>query len=194
MDGSGSIDEADEFYNAKHLVGQVLMKMNIGPDKQRAAVMQFAGHRDESGEWQSVYNDKEISFLNSTEMGRLKVIDFVEKEAKWDGWTLTAGALQHVGDMIKAEGRPNVEKYLFVMTDGRITRGVEKMKEEAKRLKSLGVTSVAIAIGNDVDDETLAIIANGDNSKIFKASDFKTNSENFIEQIVEKRCDQIKAA
>ena len=33
MDGSGSIDAADEFYKAKHLVSQVLMKMNIGEDK-----------------------------------------------------------------------------------------------------------------------------------------------------------------
>ena len=35
MDGSGSIDELDEFYNAKQLVSQVLMKMNIGEKKVR---------------------------------------------------------------------------------------------------------------------------------------------------------------
>merc|ERR1719431_185438 len=98
---------ADELYKAKHLVSQVLMKMNIGEDKQRAAIIQFAGRRDESGKWQSTYDDKEIHFSNSTEMGRLKVIDFVEKEEKWDGWTLTAGALEHVGDIVQSEGRPN---------------------------------------------------------------------------------------
>ena len=65
------------------------------------------------------------------------------------------------------------------------------MKEEAKRLKSIGVTSVAIAIGEDIDEQTLAIIANGDKSNIFKAKDFKTTSENFIEAIIEKRCQEI---
>ena len=35
MDGSGSIDETDEFYKAKHLVSQVLMKLNIGEKKVR---------------------------------------------------------------------------------------------------------------------------------------------------------------
>ena len=91
----------------------------------------------------------------------------------------------------QSEGRPNVAKYLFVLTDGRVTRGVEKMKEEAKRLKSIGVTSVAIAIGDDIDEQTLAIIANGDQANIFKSKDFKTTSENFIEAIIEKRCEQI---
>ena len=35
IDGSGSIDETDEFYNAKHLVSQVLLKLNIGENKVR---------------------------------------------------------------------------------------------------------------------------------------------------------------
>ena len=55
----------------------------------------------------------------------------------------------------------------------------------------MGVTSVAIAIGEDVDEQTLAIIANGDKSNIFKDKDFKTTSEKFIEAVIEKRCEQI---
>ena len=38
IDGSGSISDYEEFHHAKYLVSQVIMKMNIAPDKVREAV------------------------------------------------------------------------------------------------------------------------------------------------------------
>merc|ERR1719431_44653 len=188
MDGSGSIEEFDEFLNTKHLVSQILLKMDIAPNKQRAAVIQFAGQRDQNGEWKAC-SDKEIGLRNSTEMGKLKLIDYVEKEDKWNGWTLTGEALERVADMVESDGRPSVAKYAFVLTDGRVTWHVEKMKEAVKRLHKLGVTTIAIAIGGDIDDESLAIIAGGEKNNIFKEANFRATSDKVISQVVEKRCE-----
>ena len=41
--------------------------------QQRAAVVQFAGQRNEEGKWDAIFHDKEIGLRNSTEMGKLKV-------------------------------------------------------------------------------------------------------------------------
>ena len=54
------------------------------------------------------------------------------------------------------------------------------------------MTSVAIAMGDDIDDTTLAVIANGNVDNIFKEANFQATAEKFIDKVVEKRCDVIK--
>jgi len=181
LDSSSSVDE-EEYKKALEFIGKVVDKMEISADKARVAFFQYAHKVTESSE---------IQFDKSVQLGKAALELRIANVEKSIGGTRTGTALEFGLKRFRSDARKDssVAKYMFVLTDGEsIAEDQEKITSVPKMLQSDGVTTFAIGIGDEVNQDELTRIVNGDASRKFTAANFDELNESILTKVLEKQC------
>ncbi|CDW91646.1 collagen alpha-6 chain [Stylonychia lemnae] len=159
IDGSGSIDIQN--YNIqKEFMVNLLETMKIEKNQQEVALILFSS----KVELQSDFSTNKTNLTNT-----IRTMHHPQNQ------TFTDLALTESAKIFKRqiELRPNIINLLFILTDGQPTTTVKD--QTIKNLKSLNVSTYAIGIGSQINNENLAQLSGenaSDYSKVYYVSQF----------------------
>lgn len=173
LDSSGSIKK---FYNKeKQFLKAVASQFNIGKNEARIGVVRFSTRATLSIKLKDFQSADR--FNNAVDRIRFKA-----------GWTRTDRALKAAHAMFRTAhgGRRGVKKVVILLTDGESTG--PKPFGQARKLRQLGYTIVAIGIGKKIGFNELARIT-GNRKNVFTVKSFaKLNSQSFIHKVDAAAC------
>ena len=157
LDSSGSIGDIN-FERMKEFVKEVLVDFEIGADKTRVGVIQFANSADIVIELGSI-NDGLL--LNNS----------ITNISHTGGGTATHLALDRLHDaFINARTNEGVPRVAIVFTDGQ-SHSYNLTIQAAQAVHSTGIVVYSFGIGNNVDTKELKAIAS-DSNNVFTILNF----------------------
>ncbi len=147
LDGSESAN-AKDFENMKDIMELVIDKFEIGPDKQRVAVVQYGTDPNEEFSL-NTFDDKAV------------LLQEIRNIKQMNGKTYTGKALTEVLQSfdISKGGRSNALKFLIVLTDG---ESRDDVAEPAKVLRDSSININAIGMRHANRSQILAIAGSHD--------------------------------
>nr|XP_047124295.1 cartilage matrix protein-like [Hydra vulgaris] len=181
LDSSGSLRKY--YQNEKDFLKSVISVFGVSFNGTRAAVITFSYHAQLSIKLNkySNLNSFKKAVDNIVLMGSTTRIDKALRLAQKEVFELENGA------------RPGVAKILFLLTDGSQTkeRGSENPVVIANKLRSTGVTIIAIGITNAVIVSELSDIAEEKENAYVADSFAKLKDISFLRVIKNKLCEQV---
>ena len=148
LDSSNSIKDED-FNDEKEIVKKLVMDLQIAPDKNRAALVQFSTSpslKARFGQYETAY----------------KFRDILEKLPKMGKRTRIDRALNLAENQIYPEARQGVYKMAIILTDGVQSTGAQGLRPSSKPLRDGGVHVIAVGIGVGKQERRLRLMTDRD--------------------------------
>uniref|UniRef100_F7C483 VWFA domain-containing protein n=1 Tax=Ornithorhynchus anatinus TaxID=9258 RepID=F7C483_ORNAN len=163
VDSSGSIG-ADNFEKMKTFMKNVVNRTKIGADQVQVGLVQFSDINKEEFQLNQ-YNTKS------------GVSDAIDRLSQIGRGTLTGSALTFVSDYfhVSKGARPNVKKFLVLLTDG---KSQDAVKEAAIALRQGGVTVYSVGVFGSEYSELEEI--SGSSDMVFYVENF-----DFLDRVVD---------
>ncbi|XP_030638997.1 collagen alpha-6(VI) chain-like [Chanos chanos] len=155
IDGSRSIS-TDDFSKMKAFINSTMQRAVIGPNNVRLGVVQFSTSQQEAFALNRFYD-------------KMQMQQALTAIQQLDGGTLTGAALKFLPPFFESGkgGRPGVQKYLIVITDG---EAQDKVAEPAKDLRNKGVIIYSIGVAQANSTQLLEI--SGTTDHVYVERDF----------------------
>jgi len=148
LDSSNSIKDED-FNDEKEIVKKLVVNLDIAPDKNRAALVQFSTSpllKARFGQYETAY----------------KFQDVLEKLPKMDKRTRIDRALNLAENQIFPEARKGVNKMTIILTDGVQSTGAQGLRPSSKPLRDAGVRVIAVGVGVGKRERRLRLMTDRD--------------------------------
>lgn len=156
VDDSGSIRDAniegqpDNWNVTLRFIKDFVQGLDIGVDQNRIAAVTYS-------------NEAYVQFFLNQYDNKRDIIAAIDRIPYTGGNTNTTGGLRVVRTEVFRNDRgdrPNIKNIVVLITDGRTTREVESLYDEACRLKGPGALIFGIGVTNQVDvDELRGVVS-----------------------------------
>merc|ERR1719334_2385933 len=179
FDGSGSVRRAGGWPNTLAFISEIMGDLDLAADKTRLELVQFS-EGDERVELDFSSSVKRNKAALKKKVANIEIM----------GWqTFTGQALERAYNIFKTEGRKDkdVVKLLLVLTDGKSNDG-DKIPAAIKKLKSLGVETVAVGVGKGTNGKELKQIAGGNWKRVSNVDTFDQLDHDLITNMVRNIC------
>ena len=144
VDSSGSI-HGTNFDDAKEVVKDLVMTLDLASSKDRAALVLFSSSAS-----------LEARFGQYGTVNRF--LDFVQKLPKMGGRTRIDKALNRAVNQVFSEARQEAYKIAIVLTDGVQSIGARGLKQTSKPLLDAGVRLLAVGVGTGMNERRLRLM------------------------------------
>lgn len=172
IDGSGSIDN-NEYRLTKDFVLDIIGIFSVSDEGTHVALLEYASEAPIK-----IYFDDNYELLN--EVKGLK-------QSKGHTTNIGTGLKRSLVMFDVNHGmRQEVEKLFVFFTDGINTDRDEDLTQYTRQIKSKGITTISVGVGNDTDINELTTIA-GSRENVIKLGEFE-ELKLIVEKLIPKEC------
>ncbi|XP_074626949.1 pikachurin-like [Acropora palmata] len=172
IDGSGSIDN-NEYKLTKDFVLDIIGIFSVSDEGTHIALLEYASEAPIK-----IYFDDNFDLLN--EVKGLK-------QSKGHTTNIGTGLKQSLAMFDVNNGmRQEVEKLFVFFTDGINTDRDEDLTQYTRQIKSKGITTISVGVGNDTDINELTTIA-GSRENVIRLGEFE-ELKLIVEKLIPKEC------
>ena len=161
MDSSGSISKSN-FRKEKDFVKEVASTFKLGPGQSQLAVMSYSDDAQIDIRFGEYSNTNDFN----------AAVDSVKHQRQR---TRIDKALELAAKDLFRSARPNVQKVMIILTDGRqtVTQDSLTLDVAVKPLQDMNVTIFAVGVGKAIDISELLLIVGPDRSdNVFRVQNF----------------------
>ena len=182
LDTSGSIRDkndniTDNFQVLKDFVINMLDRIDVGPDSNRVASVEFS-------------NFANIDFYLDAFQTREDIQAKINTTNYQGGETNTAAALRRMREevLVSQRGdRADVANVGIMITDGESTKEVNRTLPEAQLVHNAGITMFVVGVTNDINEVELRAIASDPDDSFF----FNSTSILFLDALLHNLVDHL---
>lgn len=172
LDSSGSIKDED-FEEEKEIVSNLMMKLDIGPRKDRVALVLFGTKSKREAEF-GQYN-------------AFKFQDVVKKLPKMNGRTRIDRALNMAENQIFPNARKSAYKIAMILTDGVQSTGAQGLLPSSKPLRDAGVRMIAVGIGVAQRERSLRLMTDRDED-VADTKNIQRHLQGILDDLTQNDC------